>query len=1423
MKKLVQSLTFQIKVSIVILGLVVFIQGIFAEEYKYEDSWNKAGYTLNTQTRSNVVVNYSIQSFSINDMLINGESMVDVQLPGQLLFNDEGAPNLPGSGRYIAVPQGATASVKIVNYRVESFQNVNLMPAPRIPWANEDQALEYNKDLSIYTKDEFYPNDPVKISAPDQIRGVDVVMLGITPFQYNPVTKELLVYRDIEVEITFEGGNGQFGENRLRSRWWDPILADALLNYDALPKVNYNKSFQATDDAGCEYLIISPTGPEFLQWADSIREFRTMQGIQTMVVTLDDIGGNNAVTIENYINDAYANWDVVPSAILLFGDYGTNATNSVVSPIYNNYCVSDNIYGDINGNQMPDIITARMTANNATQVETMVTKFIHYERTPPTDPDFYDHPISCLGFQTERWFQICIESVSGFWENVLGKSPQREYAIYSGSPGSSWSSATNTATVVNYFGPNGLGYIPATPGAINASWNATGSSVASAINSGGFILLHRDHGAETLWGEPGFSNSNVNSLNNTDLSYIWSVNCLTGKYNYSGECLVEKLHRHTSGGNNSGALGAIGDSEVSYSFVNDTYVWGAFDFMWPEFMPDYGSTPTERGLMPSFANAAGKYFLQASSWPYNVSNKEVTYHLFHHHGDGFLTLYSEVPQNLTVAHNPVLYAGVTSFDVTANEGALIALTVNGEIIGTALGTGAPVSIDIPGQVPPDEVIVTITLQNYYRYTGTVEVIPPTGPYVVQQAFTLNDNTGGNGNGMMDYGESTMLSLTVENVGVEQADNVVVTLSTTDEFITITDGEETYGSIAAGGTLLIDDGFAFDVANDIPDGHLVSFEVTATDGTDTWVSYTSVQGHAPVLEYVDFEIDDSSGNNNGKIDPGETVDITIEIENTGTSEAYNIMGEIDVVDPYLSVVSATGDFGDLTGGSTNTATFSVAANASTPAGHLVTIDFAMAADLDITGSGEFDVVIGQIPVMILDLDANNNSAPGMEAALADMDVAYEVLNSFPADLNLYSTIFVCLGIYQDNHVLTSGEGSALAAYLNAGGNLYMEGGDTWAYDSPTAVHSMFNINGVADGNADMGTILGQSGTFTEDMTFSYAGDNAWMDHLAPIGDAFEILNNESPAYSTGIAYAEGNYNTIGTSHEFGGLTDGASPSTKAELMAAYLDFFGMTMSIQAMFSSDVTEVCTGDVVEFYDQSSGDIVMWSWTFEGATPGASTAQNPVVSYSNTGTYDVTLEVSDGDETVSITLEDYITVIDSPEQASTPEGEAEICTNTVLTSEYSTTGVAEADYYMWEISPAEAGTISGDGMIATVEWTENWEGAAFIKVKAVNDCGEGDFSDEFEVMCSICTGVNEIANIEGVKIYPNPSSGQFTIQFNKNIGTTDVQIVNLLSDVVYSAQTETASGNALEIDLGELADGIYFVKLKNNFNEHIQKIVIR
>ena len=1200
----------------------------FAGDIKFTDSWGKAGYTVESQNGSKVLLNYSIKAFSLSDFQVNGESMQNLELPGHFLPNNAGAPNLPGSGRYIAIPQGAEASFNIVSYRSETFTNVNIAPAFRIPWANEDEDLEYIKDESIYSANKFYPEEPILLSEKGLVRGIDVVMLGITPFHYNPVTHQLIVYRDLKIEVTFNGGYGNFGDDRLRSRWWDPILADMLLNYESLPKMDYNKTFQSTDETGCEYLIISPTGAEFLQWADSIKSFRTLQGIKTEVVNLAEIGGNNATIIENYINNAYNTWDIPPAAIMLFGDFGTNAANSVTSPIYDSYCVSDNIFADVNADQMPDIIAARMTANNATELQTMVTKFINYERNPPTDPDFYAHPMTCLGYQTERWFQICTESVAGFWEQELGKTTNRVNAVYNGSPQTGpWSTATNTATVLGIFGPNGLGYIPATPGEVNCSWNGTGNTVVTGINNGAFMLLHRDHGDVTLWGEPDFSNNHVNNLTNTDLTYIWSVNCLTGKYNNtSGECLVEKLHRHTSGGNNSGALGVIGDSEISYSFVNDVFVWGAFDNMWPEFMPQYGTTPPYRGIMPGFANAAGKYFLQQSSWPYNTSNKEVTYNLFHHHGDAFLSVYSEVPQYLTVSHNPILYAGVTSFEVSADEDALIALTVNGEIIGTATATGNPVTISIPGQVPPDQMLVTITKQNYYRYESLVEVIPPTGPYVVKDSYLINDVAGGNGDGFMDYGETNLLTLTVKNVGVQQADNVVVTLNTADSYITLTDNTETYGSIAAGATSVVTDGFAYSVANNIPDQHTASIEVTATSGTDVWVSYITIQGHAPVLEYMNYTLADPAGNNNGKFDPGETVEITLNIDNTGSSQAQNILGELTENDTYLTINTPQMSFGNMAGGASGNAVYSVTAAPNTPAGHLVNLSLNLNAYLGITGSGELEVVIGQIPVLIVDLDGNGNSAPDMEASLGIMDISYEKLSSFPPDLSLYSTIFVCLGIYSQNHQLTSAEGQALADYLDNGGSLYMEGGDTWYYDDETPVHAMFKINGTGDGSSDMGNVLGKAGTFTAGMTFTYNGDNSWMDHIEPIAPAVKIFDNQTPLYGTGIAYDAGSYKTIGTSHEFGGLQDGVSPSTQEELMAAYLDFLGITLSLQATFNSNATQVCENGSLNFYDQSSGNVISWEWIFEGGYPATSTDQNPTVQYAAVGNFDVTLTVSDG-----------------------------------------------------------------------------------------------------------------------------------------------------------------------------------------------------
>ena len=217
-------------------------------------------------------------------------------------------------------------------------------------------------------------------------------------------------------------------------------------------------------------------------------------------------------------------------------------------------------------------------------------------------------------------------------------------------------------------------------------------------------------------------------------------------------------------------------------------------------------------------------------------------------------------------------------------------------------------------------------------------------------------------------------------------------------------------------------------------------------------------------------------------------------------------------------------------------------------------------------------------------------------------------------------------------------------------------------------------------------------------------------------------------------------------------------------------------------------------------------------------------MVVYFNTGTFDVTLTVSDGVDFSTVTLEDYMTVVSTPAPPATPTGDNDVCTNFTPTSDYETTGANFADSYIWEISPAEAGTISGDGTTGTVEWTTNWEGTATITVKGANEeCGEGGFSDGFEVVCEICTGISEYGDQAGIQVFPNPSSGQFTVKFDNNIGITDVIVTNLLGEVLYKETTETVNGRSLNIDMREYPEGIYFVRLKTDSSEQVRKIIIQ
>jgi hypothetical protein len=705
---------------LIMMLLVLMSTFSFGQVYEFMPAGSDHGLQLKSAKADKVALEFSMQSFSMDKIIVNGEIMDKVLMPGSMLPADEGTPDLPTLGQYVAIPQGASAHLKVISYKEEHYSNVEVSPAPRIPVVSDDSPLYYEKNSAIYNENAFYPAEPFMLSDHMKIRGVDAVILGIAPFQYNPVTKELIVYTEIEMEVVFEGGNGYFGEDRLRSRFWEPILQDMLINYSSLPEVDFfPENAPESKNTNFEYVIITPDNPQFITWADSIRRFRNKQGIKTGVFQLQQIGGNNVGAIETFINNAYNTWQIPPAACLLLADYGNSGDNTITSPLHDNYCVSDNMYADVDDDNLPDISFARMTAQNAGHLETMIGKMISYETNPPVNQNFYDHPITAGGWQTERWFILCTEVCHGFWTNELGKEPVREYAIYSGTPGSQWSTNSNTTTVVNYFGPNGLGYIPADPSYLT-DWGGNASRINTDINSGAFMLLHRDHGYENGWGEPSYTTSDLNGLDNDDLTFVLSLNCLTGKYNYSSTCFAEAFHRHEKG-----CTGIIAASETSYSFVNDTYCWGMFDNMWGDFDPGYGVDPVPSDwTRPCFANASGKFYLAASSWPSNTNNKVVTYHLFHHHGDAFQTVYYNMPQDLTVTHPEEITPGTITMDVTADIGSTICLSSNGTILDVEQSTGGVTTLNFVEAPIGSVLLLTITKQNYFRYEAEIMVVGP---------------------------------------------------------------------------------------------------------------------------------------------------------------------------------------------------------------------------------------------------------------------------------------------------------------------------------------------------------------------------------------------------------------------------------------------------------------------------------------------------------------------------------------------------------------------------------------------------------------------------------------------------------------------------------------------------------------------------
>jgi hypothetical protein len=216
-----------------------------------------------------------------------------------------------------------------------------------------------------------------------------------------------------------------------------------------------------------------------------------------------------------------------------------------------------------------------------------------------------------------------------------------------------------------------------------------------------------------------------------------------------------------------------------------------------------------------------------------------------------------------------------------------------------------------------------------------------------------------------------------------------------------------------------------------------------------------------------------------------------------------------------------------------------------------------------------MIVDQVAIGIWEPDVTPITGAPLIAFCDSAGISYEYNTSYPTLTN-YQCLFICLGVYSNNYQMTTQQANDLVSYLSGGGRCYLEGGDAWCYDPAGDIYrDDFGIAEVGDGSTMSGNILGETGTFTEGMTFGYAGENNWMDRIAPVSPAFTIFTNGG--YNRSVAYDAGAYRSVGSSFELGGLIDGTWPSTKSELIHQILVFFGIIVGAQEEYSADMPAV------------------------------------------------------------------------------------------------------------------------------------------------------------------------------------------------------------------------------------------------------------
>jgi len=191
-------------------------------------------------------------------------------------------------------------------------------------------------------------------------------------------------------------------------------------------------------------------------------------------------------------------------------------------------------------------------------------------------------------------------------------------------------------------------------------------------------------------------------------------------------------------------------------------------------------------------------------------------------------------------------------------------------------------------------------------------------------------------------------------------------------------------------------------------------------------------------------------------------------------------------------------------------------------------------------------------------------------------------------------------------------------------------------------------------------------------------------------------------------------------------------TSGHLVEAAVDAFLVEDAIPyPAFLNTGTEGCSPFTVLYTDQSDSTAT-WSWAFEGGEPAVSSEQNPIVVYNNSGTYNVTLEVTtNAGNTYTINRPNSVVI------GATPTAEfSSSVTGAVVNFTNMSTGNGD---YFWDFGDGE--TSNSDQPSHTYDMV----GTYTVTLTTTNDCGTVTTTQDVTILAIAPTASFSMSGTQG------------------------------------------------------------------------------